>query len=57
MAPGLWQHLSLEFRAPRFDQYGRKLQNARLLALRINGIVVHQNIELTRTTPGQSPGY
>src|SRR5687768_4094856 len=28
-APGLWQHFRIEFRAPRFNSSGEKIQNAR----------------------------
>lgn len=51
-APGLWQHLSISFMAPRFDEFGHKTANARLLQVSLNGVVIHQNIELTGPTRG-----
>ncbi|MEO0627792.1 MAG: family 16 glycoside hydrolase, partial [Bacteroidota bacterium] len=49
-APGLWQHLSVSFRAARFDRYGQKLEDARLLFVKLNGIIVHENVVLTGPT-------
>src|SRR5690606_4791318 len=37
-APGLWQHLQVRFRAPHFDDTGRKTSNARFLEVRLNGV-------------------
>mgnify|MGYP006273315133 CR=1 FL=1 len=51
-APGLWQKLEISFQAPRFDDAGRKVQNARLLSVRLNDALIHQNIELTGPTRG-----
>jgi Domain of Unknown Function (DUF1080) len=51
-APGLWQHLHAVFQAPRFDVAGRKTENARLLRLELNGIIVQENVELTGPTHG-----
>ncbi|GEO04367.1 hypothetical protein AAE02nite_20310 [Adhaeribacter aerolatus] len=45
-APGLWQHLRISFKAPRFDAAGKKIANAQLIAVAINGKVVQQNITL-----------
>lgn len=51
-APGLWQHLKLSFQAPRFDAQGRKTENARLLNVRLNGVLIHDNVELSGPTRG-----
>lgn len=51
-APGLWQTLRLRFRAPRFDADGRKLANARLDFVDLNGFRIHENIELPMPTGG-----
>lgn len=45
-APGLWQHLKVVFQAPRFDAGGRKIQNARFLKVELNGVTIHENLEL-----------
>ncbi len=51
-APGLWQKLEISFQAPRFDQYGQKTANARLLKVVLNGCIIHENLELTGPTRG-----
>ncbi|WP_176956022.1 DUF1080 domain-containing protein [Catalinimonas alkaloidigena] len=50
-APGLWQHLEISFQAPRFEG-GKKVANARILSLSLNGTVLHENVELTGPTRG-----
>jgi hypothetical protein len=56
-APGLWQTLRVDFRAPRFDAQGRKIANARFARVELNGVVLHENVELTGPTRGASvPG-
>jgi hypothetical protein len=49
-APGEWQTFDVVFRAPRFDAAGRKLANARFVKVVHNGIVVHENVEVTGPT-------
>ncbi len=49
-APGLWQHLHIEFEAPRFDASGKKSANARFLKVTLNGLVVQENVEVTGPT-------
>ena len=49
-APGLWQHLRLVFRAPRFNDKGEKTANARFLKVMLNGVTVQENIEVTGPT-------
>ena len=48
-APGLWQHVDLVFRAPRFAA-GGKTSNARFVTVSVNGVVVQQNVEVTGPT-------
>lgn len=45
-APGLWQHLKISFQAPRFDGNGKKIANARMLRVELNGVLLHENVEL-----------
>ncbi len=47
---GEWQTLSIVFKAPRFDAYGKKLQNARFESVVLNGQLVHENVELGSPT-------
>ncbi len=54
-APGLWQNLKISFQAPRFDGSGKKIQNAVLLRVELNGVVIHDNVELTGPTRGAMP--
>jgi hypothetical protein len=49
-APGLWQHLHVEFQAPRFDTAGKKTANARFIKVVLNDFVVQENVEVTGPT-------
>ena len=49
-APGEWQTFDVIFRAPRFDENGKKIANARFVKVVHNGKVVHENEELTGPT-------
>ncbi len=51
-APGLWQRLQIDFRAPRFDAHGVKISNAKFLKVTLNGFVVQDNVEVTGPTRG-----
>lgn len=52
LAPGLWQHLDISFQAPRFDAAGKKTANAKVLKIVMNGVTLHENVELTGPTGG-----
>ena len=49
-APGLWQHLNVLFRAPRFDETGQKIEPAKFIKVTLNGVVIHENVELSGPT-------
>lgn len=49
-APGLWQHFKINFRAPRFNAKGEKTENARFIKVVLNGVTIHENIELLGPT-------
>ncbi len=49
-APGLWQHLHLVFRAPKFDASGQKTANARFEEVHLNGALVQDQVEVTGPT-------
>ncbi|MEX2600621.1 MAG: DUF1080 domain-containing protein [Balneolaceae bacterium] len=51
-APGLWQTMRIQFRAPRFNDLGEKTENARVVEIRLNGVVIHKNVELVGPTRG-----
>lgn len=48
--PGRWQSYDVIFRAPRFDEYGNKIANARFEKVIHNGVIVHEDVELTGPT-------
>lgn len=50
--PGKWQMFDVVFRAPRFDVGGRKIENARFVSVRHNGVIIHQNLSLSGPTRG-----
>ncbi|MFD3002394.1 family 16 glycoside hydrolase [Pontibacter toksunensis] len=49
-APGLWQHYKIVFRAPRFNAQGQKTENAVFVQVIHNGVVIHENVEVTGPT-------
>lgn len=52
LAPGEWQTFDVVFRAPKFDDQGKKIANARFEKVIHNGKVIHENVELTGPTRG-----
>lgn len=48
--PGEWQEFDITFRAPRFDAAGQKTANAVFVKVVHNGVVVHENEELSGPT-------
>ena len=55
-APGEWQKLIIEFRAPRFAADGRKSSNAVFLRVELNGQLIHEAVEMKGPTPGGLTG-
>jgi len=51
-APGLWQTIRISFRAPRFNAQGEKVENARFVFVELNGVRIHDNLEVPRLTGG-----
>jgi Domain of Unknown Function (DUF1080) len=47
---GEWQTLDLVFKAPRFDESGKKVGNARMVKVVLNGKIVQENLELRAPT-------
>jgi len=48
--PGQWQTFDVIFRAPRFDRQGQKVAKARFEKVVHNGVVVHEDVELSGPT-------
>ncbi|MDH3649102.1 MAG: DUF1080 domain-containing protein [Saprospiraceae bacterium] len=53
-APGLWQQFHVYFRAPRFDAQGNKTANAAFEYVYLNGMLIHENVEMSGPTRGAS---
>ena len=51
-APGLWQKLFISFRAPRFNKNGEKIANATFLKVTLNGVLIHDHVEVPTYTGG-----
>jgi len=51
-APGLWQKFKVSFRAPRFNAAGQKIANARFVSVELNGVLIHDNVEVPLPTGG-----
>jgi hypothetical protein len=52
--PLSWQTYDIDFTAAKYDDAGKKTENARI-TIKHNGVVIHDNIELTKGTPGYKP--
>lgn len=52
LAPGLWQHMEISFQAPKFDAQGNKISSAKVLFIKLNGFILHENVELSGPTGG-----
>jgi len=53
-APGLWQNIKISFLAPKFDESGKKIANARVIKIVLNGVIIIENAELTGPTRGSA---
>jgi hypothetical protein len=53
---GEWQKFVIDFRAPRFDAQGNKTENGRFVKVTLNGQVIHENVEVVKSTGGGLTG-
>lgn len=53
LPPMTWQTYDIDFTAPRYAD-GKKVANART-TIRHNGVVIHDDLELDKGTPGRKP--
>ena len=51
LPPLTWQTYDIDFTAGKWDETGRKTRNA-LATVKHNGVVIHDNVELKKETPG-----
>lgn len=51
-APGLWQTYKVHFQAPRFNENGEKISNAKFISVDLNGVRIHSNVEVPTYTGG-----
>ena len=53
--PGAWQKFVIDFQAPKFES-GKKTANAKFVKVTLNGVVLHENVEMKKNTPGGLTG-
>ena len=53
--PGEWQKFAIDFQAPRFED-GKKVKNGLFIKVTLNDTVIHENVEVTKSTGGGLTG-
>jgi len=55
-APGEWNTYEIHWQAPRFDANGKKTENAKFKKVILNGVMIHEDLEMPGLTPGGVDG-
>jgi hypothetical protein len=55
-APGEWQTLHIVFQAPKFDEGGNKIANAKFISIKLNGKEIQKDVEASKPTGGELSG-
>jgi hypothetical protein len=53
---GEWQKFVIDFQAPKFDADGKKTANGKFIKVTFNDVVIHENVEVTKSTGGGLTG-
>lgn len=53
---GEWQKFVIDFQAPKFGEDGKKTANGKFLKVTFNDVVIHENVEVTKSTGGGLTG-
>ncbi len=54
--PGEWNTYEIQWQAPKFDAEGKKTANAKFIKVVLNGVTIHENLEMKGPTPGGVDG-
>jgi hypothetical protein len=49
--PGEWQHMIIDYQAPKYDAAGKKTANMKFVKITLNDQVIHENVEMKGPTP------
>jgi hypothetical protein len=55
-APGVWNTYDIWFRAPKFDAAGKRIAKATFVKIVLNGVTIHENVQMDGPTPGGVDG-
>jgi hypothetical protein len=53
--PGEWQKYVIDLLAPKFDASGKKIKNAELVKVELNGLPLHKNLVMKKQTKNRRP--
>ncbi len=55
-APGEWNTYEIHWQAPKFDAEGKKIAHAKFIKVILNGVTIHENLEMKGPTPAGVDG-